>query len=77
MLSILQPTTQPTFTKKMKEYLVRLIYCEMLGHDASFGYIKARAAAAAARHAGLSVLTRLHTHTCVSVPPAHTSSNLI
>jgi len=24
-----------------KEYMVRLIYCEMLGHDASFAYVKA------------------------------------
>ena len=24
-----------------KEYMIRLIYCEMLGHDASFAYVKA------------------------------------
>uniref|UniRef100_A0A7S2WTQ1 AP-4 complex subunit epsilon-1 C-terminal domain-containing protein n=1 Tax=Rhizochromulina marina TaxID=1034831 RepID=A0A7S2WTQ1_9STRA len=30
-----------TTKKKMREFLVRLIYVEMLGHDGSFGYIKA------------------------------------
>lgn len=32
--------------KKQKEFLVRLLYVEMLGHDASFGYVKATELAA-------------------------------
>ena len=35
--------------KKMKEFLVRLIYVEMLGHDAAFGYIRAIERAAECR----------------------------
>jgi len=33
--------------KKLKEFLVRIMYVEMLGHDGSFGYIKAVELAAA------------------------------
>lgn len=42
-LSSLKATVSaPTTTlKMMKECMVRLMYCEMLGYDASFGYIHA------------------------------------
>ncbi|XP_066270284.1 AP-4 complex subunit epsilon-1-like [Branchiostoma lanceolatum] len=37
-----QKLTQPDISKKqMKELLVRLVYCNMLGHDITFGYIHA------------------------------------
>lgn len=40
--------TQLNSKKKNKEFLVRLLYLEMLGHDGSFGYMKAVECAAAA-----------------------------
>jgi len=35
------PNTLLSSKRRAKEFLVRLLYVEMLGHDASFGYIKA------------------------------------
>ncbi|KAG7400270.1 AP-4 complex subunit epsilon-1 [Phytophthora boehmeriae] len=34
-------TSSSLVNKRKKEFLIRLMYVEMLGHDASFGYIKA------------------------------------
>jgi AP-4 complex subunit epsilon-1 len=34
-------TDRSLTSKRLKEYLIRVIYVEMLGHDASFGYMKA------------------------------------
>jgi AP-4 complex subunit epsilon-1 len=42
------PHPLQTSKKRSKEFLVRLLYVEMLGHDASFGYIKAVEMAASA-----------------------------
>ncbi|CAG8578175.1 3787_t:CDS:10 [Paraglomus occultum] len=41
-LSVLS-SSPPTFVdqKKMKDYIIRLIYCDMLGHNVEFGYIHA------------------------------------
>lgn len=49
-LSPLPPGASNPFQskKKSREFLVRLLYVEMLGHDASFGYIKAVEMAASA-----------------------------
>ena len=36
-----QHLSAPISAKKMKEYMIRAVYAEMLGHDASFAYIHA------------------------------------
>ncbi|XP_078360431.1 uncharacterized protein LOC144644775 isoform X2 [Oculina patagonica] len=40
-LGVLKEKLAQRDTSVMREYLVRLIYCEMLGHDASIGYVEA------------------------------------
>ncbi|CCI10452.1 unnamed protein product [Albugo candida] len=40
-VSAVSSATGTAINKRKKEFLIRLMYVEMLGHDASFGYIKA------------------------------------
>jgi len=52
-------TSEKPSKRSLKEFLIRLMYVEMLGHDGSFGYIKAveLAAASSIMHKRVGYLT--------------------
>ena len=50
--------------KRLREYLVRIIYVEMLGHDASFGYMKAVEVSLCTRSSMLTPLLRTQLRWC-------------
>lgn len=65
-LELLKPRLKaPNIDKKaLKELLVRLLYVEMLGHDASWGYVKALQACSEA-NLHVKKVCSLHQMTCI------------
>lgn len=57
-----------------REYMVRVIYCEMLGHDASFAYIPALQLASDPNLLTKKVSSRLHPEHSTVMTPGQSNS---